>query len=174
MTAPVRRQIVIGIGNVSRGDDGAGRLVLKLLQAALPAGADIELIEHNGEGASLLSHLDGAGAAFIADACRSGAPPGTVRRFDAAAAPLPQSMSGFSTHGLGLAGAIELARALGQLPPRCVVYAIEGSSFEAGAPLSPAVMAASADAADRLRAEIMSEAAAGKGEPCTKSFLWRI
>ena len=59
-----------------------------------------------------------------------------------------------SSHGLGLHQAIELARALGQLPGRCVVYAIEGASFEAGAPLSPAVAAGAVEATERVRAEI--------------------
>jgi hydrogenase maturation protease len=61
-----------------------------------------------------------------------------------------------STHGFGLAEAIELARALGGLPPRCVVYAIEGSSFEEGAALSPPVVAAAAEVARRLCGEIIA------------------
>jgi hydrogenase maturation protease len=44
-----------------------------------------------------------------------------------------------STHALGVAEAIELARALGRLPARLEVYAIEGARFTAGAGLSPAV-----------------------------------
>ena len=59
-----------------------------------------------------------------------------------AATPLPRGALGMSTHGFGLAEALELARALGQLPRRCIVYAIEGASFETGAPLSPEVAAA--------------------------------
>jgi hydrogenase maturation protease len=146
------RRIVIGIGNPGRGDDGAGHLVVKLLQGALPDGT--ELVEHDGEPASLLSKIDGISAAFLVDACASGAPEGTVHRFDVAAAPLPQGAFGLSTHGLGLAEAVELARALGQLPSQCIVYAIEGRSFEVGAPLSPRVAAAAADVAQRLRAEV--------------------
>jgi hydrogenase maturation protease len=41
------------------------------------------------------------------------------------------------------------------LPPCCVVYAIEGESFEIGAPMSPPVAAAVAVVADRLRKDIM-------------------
>lgn len=77
-----------------------------------------------------------------------------MRRFDAAAAPLPLHAFGLSTHGLDLAEAIELARVLGQLPPTCVVYAIEGACFEGGASLSPAVAEAVTDVARRLCAEI--------------------
>ncbi len=55
---------------------------------------------------------------------------------------------------LGLAAAIELGRTLGRLPPRTVVYAIEAESFEAGAPLSQPVAAATVIVADRIRSEI--------------------
>ncbi len=40
------------------------------------------VIEQDGEATGLLAWLDGRAAAFLVDACASGAPPGTVRRFD--------------------------------------------------------------------------------------------
>jgi hydrogenase maturation protease len=43
---------------------------------------------------------------------------------------------------VGLADAIELARALGRLPPRVTVYGIEGERFDTGAPLSDSVAGA--------------------------------
>ncbi len=162
------QRIVVGIGNPERGDDAAGRAVAQLLRGMLPVNIPLniplntreeswEIAEHDGEAAALLSLLDGASEAFLVDACRSGAPCGTVRRIDVAqvaAAPLLRSVFGVSTHGFGLAEAIELSRALGQLPSRCVVYAIEGGSFEAGAPLSAAVAAAVAAVAGRLHSEL--------------------
>lgn len=158
MTQSALRRIVIGVGNADRGDDAAGRAVAKLLRGARPAG--IEIVERDGEATALLSELDGAIEAFLIDACASGAPPGTVRRFDVAAGPLPQHDFGGSTHGFGLAAAVELARALGRLPPSCIVYAIEGETYEFGAPLSPSVEAAVAEVARRVTAEIAAAAAA--------------
>ncbi|MBM3552429.1 MAG: hydrogenase maturation protease [Alphaproteobacteria bacterium] len=146
------RRIVVGVGNPDRGDDVAGRVVARLLRDAPPEGFQVS--EKDGEATALLAELDGAAAAYIIDACASGAAPGIVSRFDAAAAPLPSRTFALSSHGLGLAETIELARALKQLPPICVVYAIEGGSFETGAPLSPPVAAAVATVAERLRAEI--------------------
>lgn len=148
-------RIVLGIGNPDRGDDAAGPAVARLLKGTLTA--DIEVAEHGGEAAALLGRLDGAAQAYLVDACVSGAPTGTVQRFDAATTPLPQRVFGLSSHSFGLAEAIELGRALGQLPPHCIVYAIEGGGFEAGEPLSPPVQAAVADVASRIRAEIMGE-----------------
>jgi hydrogenase maturation protease len=149
------RRIVIGIGNPERGDDAAGRTVARRLRGLLPP--DVVIAEEGGEATALMARFDGAAEAYLIDACRSGAAAGTVRRFDVARAPLPHDAFGASTHGFGVAQAIELARALGQLPPRCVVYAIEGASFETGAPLSPPVAQAVADVVKRLR-----EAIAGK------------
>lgn len=153
------RRVVIGIGNPDRGDDAAGRMVARLLRGVLPD--DVSLIEHDGETAGLLAELDGAAEAFLVDASASGAPAGTVRRLDVAETPLPRAAFGVSSHGIGLAEAVELARTLGQLPQSCVVYAIEGSSFAVGAPLSPPVANAVADVAARLRAEIDGQCAAG-------------
>jgi len=150
--------LVIGIGNPDRGDDGAGRAAAKWLRDRPLSGVDI--IEHDGEVSSLLDRLDGAAAVYLIDACTSGAPAGAVHRIDAAAAPLPQEAFSLSTHGLGLAEAIELARALGRLPERCIVYAIEGRNFDTGAPLSPPVAAAIAVAGERVQAELCAVEAA--------------
>lgn len=145
------RRVVIGVGNLDRGDDAAGRRVAALLRERAPAG--VEVAEHDGEATALLSVFDDTTEVVVIDACASGAPPGTVRRFDAAAAPLPQREFGGTTHGFGLAEAIELARALGRLPAVCVVYAIEGESFEFGAPLSASVEAAAVEIARTLAKE---------------------
>jgi hydrogenase maturation protease len=152
MAARNPKVVLIGVGNTDRGDDGAGRAVAERLAQAPPP--DVTVVEESGEATALLARFRGADAVCLVDACASGAEPGTVRRFDAGAAPLPQGLFDVSTHGFGVAQAIELARALGELPPRCVVYAIEGGTFETGAPMSPAVAAAVDEVAGRLRAEL--------------------
>jgi len=155
MTRAPHRRLVLGIGNPDRGDDGAGPAVVRRLRGLLTD--EIGLIEENGEAAALLTRLEGTEAAYMVDACASGSRAGTILRFDAAAAPLPQHTFGLSTHGLGLAEAIELARALRQLPPSCIVYAIEGACFEAGSPLTPAVADAVAEVAQRLCADVAGQ-----------------
>ena len=146
------RYVVIGIGNPDRGDDAVGRRVAQSLAGALPP--EVEILEQDGEATSLLACMEGVAAAWLIDACVSGKPAGTVQRYDVAAAPLPQDAFNLSTHGFGLAEAIELARALDQLPPRCIVYAVEAGSVVAGAPLSPAVAAAVDAVGVQVRAEI--------------------
>lgn len=146
------RVIVLGIGNAERGDDGAGRAVAALLGGVLPQ--QVEIAEMDGEATAVLAKLDGADAAYLVDACVSGAPAGTVHRFDANESMLHQASSDISTHGFGLAAAIELGRSLGGLPRHTVVFAIEGKSFVIGTGLSEAVAAAAAKVAQTIRSEI--------------------
>jgi hydrogenase maturation protease len=70
----------------------------------------------------------------IVDAARSGAPAGTVHRLDEQE--LGSAGLRSSTHSFGVAEAVGLGRALGRLPERLDVYAIEGAGFDHGAPLS--------------------------------------
>lgn len=146
------RFLVIGIGNPQRGDDGAGHAVVDWLRGRLPDA--VALYGQHGEATALLGAFAEAAAVWLVDASASGRAPGTLRRFDAAAAPLPEDLRNFSTHGLGPAQAIELARALGQLPGRCLVHAIEGADFAAGAGLSPAVAAAVPEVGARIAGEV--------------------
>ncbi len=152
MTPAGGRTVVIGIGNPDRGDDAAGREVARRLRGTLPA--EIEVAEADGEAAAVLALLDGTACAILIDACISEAEPGTVHRFDVSAAPLPEKTFSLSTHGFGLAQAVELARTLGQLPSRTIVYAIEARAFDLCAPLSAPIAAAIDEASERIRTEI--------------------
>ena len=143
------RALVIGIGNGLRRDDGAGLMAARRLQAGAArvsrrrhSAEPFRVLEHSGEGVGLIDCWEGADAVILLDAVRSGAPPGTIHRWDARLRPLPAKAFRGSSHALGLAEAIELARALGRLPPYLVVYGIEGRDFEAGTALSPEVEAA--------------------------------
>ncbi len=151
MTDPAR-SAVIGIGNPHRGDDAVGREVARWLRDRVPQGTRV--LETEGEPASLIAMLEGLAAVWIVDACRSGARPGAIRRLDVSATALPPGLTTVSTHGLGLAEAIELARAIGRLPARSVVYVIEAASFDPGSGLTPDVAASVAEVGRRILAEI--------------------
>lgn len=148
--------LVIGVGNDGAGDDGAGPAVVRGLAGRLPAGWQVASLR--GDPSRLLDLWSPTDDVIVVDAAMGGRPPGTVRRFDASAGPLPAELRGGpSSHAVGTAQAVELARALRRLPHRLVVYAIEGRRFEAGAPLSPAVAAA----VERVVEEIARAAVAG-------------
>jgi hydrogenase maturation protease len=128
---------LIGIGNRFRRDDGAGLEVVRRLRLAHPPG--VVLIEQEGEPASLIEAWSTADEALVVDGISSGSRPGKLHRFDVIDAPLPAEIFNPSTHAMGLPEAVELARELDRLPPRLIVYGIEGESFEAGEGLSDPV-----------------------------------
>jgi hydrogenase maturation protease len=140
--------VVIGVGNDWRRDDAAGLAVARRLRGRVPA--RVCVLEREGEPVALLEAWTGADEAVVIDAISSGAPPGTVHRLDAGRSPLPAQLFRGSTHALGLAEAVELARVLGRLPDRMLVYGIEGETFAAGSGLSPAVARAVERVADEL------------------------
>jgi hydrogenase maturation protease len=143
---------VVGVGNELRGDDAVGLEVLRLLGDTLPDG--VRALPCEGEPVALLSSWEGCDTVILVDATRAGVEPGTVRRIPAHAAPLPAELGRSSTHVLGVAEAVELARALGRLPARTIVYGIEGESFETGAPLSAVARSAAGVVAASIRREL--------------------
>lgn len=137
MSSVVEPLVVIGVGNLTRGDDAIGRLAARALAARrLP---EICIIETAGEATLLLDAFTGATSAIVIDACKSGAPVGTIHRFDATQAPIPADIGSVSSHGFGLAAALELARTFEQLPRRCIVFAMDVENFTHGAPLTTQV-----------------------------------
>ncbi len=103
---------------------------------------------------ALIDEWAGFDAVVCVDAAAPQGAPGRIHRLDLAAEKLPPELSFASSHALGLAEAIELARILGLAPGKIVVYAIEGARFDGGAPLSPEVELAASEVADRVAAEV--------------------
>ncbi len=127
--------LVIGVGNIFRGDDGVGLMVAARLQEM--GLADVTVREQSGEGTSLIAAWENAAYVIVVDAVQSGAEPGTIYRLDVTEKPIPAEYgSHFSGHAFGVAGAVEMARLLGKLPQRLIVYGIEGLSFTTGQGLS--------------------------------------
>jgi hydrogenase maturation protease len=148
----VSETLVIGVGNLYRGDDGAGIVTARKLAAQRLTGGRVA--EMNGEGTSLMEVWKDSPSVLLVDAVSSGAVPGTIHRFEAQAGPLPTGLEHRSSHSFGVAEAVEVARALGRLPPRLVIYGIEGSLFTPGQGLSPEVERAVEEVASRLVSEI--------------------
>jgi len=152
----VTSTVVIGIGHPDRGDDAVGRLVAMRLRSRVPGA--VTVVEEDGEATRLVDRLGGTSSAILIDASCSGAAVGTIHRFDAVNDPMPPGKLGMSTHGFGVAEAIELARILGSLPQRCIVYAVEARSFDLGRTVSPEVLAAADDVVARVLAELGARA----------------
>jgi hydrogenase maturation protease len=151
-----RNRLVIGIGNANRRDDAVGLIVARALREEAPGIAQV--LEANGEGTALMESWKQARAVFLIDAVQSGAPPGTIHRFDARAQAIAPNFFRYSTHAFGIAEAIELGRALNQLPLQLVVYGIEGANFGAGEGLTPMVTRAAKQVVQAVLAELQFQA----------------
>ncbi len=147
--------VVIGIGNALRGDDGAGVEVAERLAGRVPAGVVVASCDE--EPSRLIETWEGAHSVVLVDTVASGAPAGTLHRFDAGETPIPARALRSSTHAIGLAETIELARALRRLPRCVVVYGIEGVAFDAGASLTPEVEEAVGRLAETILGDLEEE-----------------
>lgn len=150
---------MIGVGNALRHDDAAGLEVVRRVRELVDP-ERVAVIEHVGEQSALLDIWEGAAAVVLVDAIRSDASAGTIHRVDASERPLPAPPWGSSsTHAIGVAEAIELARALGRLPAQVIVYGVEGVRFDAGIGLSKEVGDAMGVLTDTVSHEVRSMAA---------------
>jgi len=132
--------IVIGVGALERGDDAVGLLVARQLRERENDG--LRVVESDGNATELIDLLGTVTHAIIVDAADFGGPGGEVRRIDAIRETVPQTLASFSSHDFGVAQGIEMARALGELPGQCTIYAIQGERFDHGVALSHPVRAA--------------------------------
>lgn len=105
------------------GDDAAGLVLGARLQTAPPPTSEVRVRVRPGLG--LLDEFEGAAAVLVVDAVRSGAAPGTLVALDLLAAPTARPRGKASSHGIGVADAIALGRALDRLPPRLDFLGIE-------------------------------------------------
>ena len=128
---------IIGLGNGMRGDDAVGLLVARRLRQE--TGGLVDVIEAEMAGVDLVELMKGANVVFLIDAARSGQAPGTIHRLDGSAGSISAPIFPRSSHAIGTADALELARAMGVLPTTVIVYGVEVENTEVGRPLSPAV-----------------------------------
>lgn len=139
----LRRIRIAGIGNTLAGDDGLGiRAVERIRQAIrVKDWPCLETLALATPGPELFDGLCGDDLLILLDACGSGVAAGTVHCFG-----VDQINSAglrhTSTHGLGLADWILLARATGEETPEVRIYGIEIQHCRMGEPLSATVAAA--------------------------------
>jgi len=144
---------IIGCGNRDRGDDQAGIVVAQRL-LALGIAAEI----HNGDALELLEEWRSDEDVILVDAVVTGSRCGTLHVWDSGPSgdslPRATEPQGVSSHGLDIAKAIELGRALGRLPRRLRVYGIEGQRFDQGAEPSPEVLGTIDSLVRQIQAEL--------------------
>lgn len=129
--------LILGLGSPLRGDDAIGLKVVEALRSQhLPPGTD--LVDGGTAGLEIVLELQGHSTVIAIDCAMFGGVPGEVRCFDLLDQELART-DWSAGHAHGLAAAIELSRALGTLPNRMSLFAIEPGSLEYNAQLSEAV-----------------------------------
>lgn len=133
MNAPIR---VLGIGS-PWGDDEMGIKVANALEDAFDPGK-VTVSAADRPGARLVDLMRGAQFVVLIDAVKRGAAPGTLHRLEGKAI-LAAVGRYTSTHGFGLAEALQLAERLGTIPKRIVLWGVEMGSSAVGEGISAAV-----------------------------------
>ena len=142
--------LILGCGNADRSDDAAGLLVVERLREL-----GIDARQHAGDTLGLIEAWSGASEVLVIDTIVSGAAPGTIIVWNAGDDPLPAGEFRCSTHDLGVAEAVELARVLGRLPAKLTIYGIEGARFDRGGLPCPEVIEAVERLAQQVAREVM-------------------
>lgn len=139
---------IIGLGNELRGDDAVGLVVARRVRQTI--GDRAEVIEAEMAGMDLMELMNGADVAILIDAARSGQSPGTIHRLDASTGPIAVRIFPHSSHAIGIAEVLELARVMGVLPSQVILYGIEAGNTEAGQTLSAPVAKAMDEVVERI------------------------
>ena len=133
-------RLLLGVGNPDRGDDGVGtEVAARVARLGIP-GVEVAT---EAEPLALLEHLrrTGLDQVVVVDATVPGPEPGRVRVLPVGAARLVRRTGPAGTHALGVADAVELARALDLLPARLALVGVEAGSSGVGEGLSGPVQA---------------------------------
>lgn len=157
MSAPAAPLVVLGIGNVLRGDDGVGVHVVRALQARLATGdlelPPVELVDAGTTGLALLPRIHGSRALLLVDALDLGAAPGTILVLRGEE--IPGMDSGTEAfRRTGVADLLATARLSGALPAAVALVGVQPLGIASGVELSPPVRAAVPGAVDAAAAEI--------------------
>ncbi len=132
--------VVIGCGNLLRGDDGVGPiLVRELWERGVPDG--VRLVDGGTAGMDVGFKMAGADRVIIVDAAATGAAPGTIYRVPAAELEQLPPLEGLHTHQFRWDHALAFGRWLlgDDYPSDIEVFLVEAADVSMGAPLSPPV-----------------------------------
>ncbi len=133
--------LVLGVGNILLGDEGAGVRVVELLEQRYRFSDQVEFVDGGTAGLELLACLDDKKHVIIIDAIIGDEPPGTIEKMVLDNAPA-FFQNRISPHQLGLSEMLSCAAMTDSLPDHISLYGIIPQSLETGLELTPTVAAA--------------------------------
>lgn len=152
--------LVIGCGNLLRGDDAVGPvLVRRLLERGLPDG--VEVADGGTSGMDVAFRMRGADRVILVDAAATGGEPGSIYRLRGCEVENLPELETLNLHSFRWDHALAFARWLlkDDHPDDVIVYLIEAAGFDFGEPLSPPVEMAMERLVDHLLEEELVDAA---------------
>ncbi|RII31470.1 MAG: hydrogenase expression/formation protein [Geobacter sp.] len=132
--------LVLGVGNLVMGDDGAGVRVVQRLQSEYRMPGHVEIMDGGTLGLDILPRLDGVGRLLMVDAVETGHGPGTCVRLAGEEIPLVLE-NRISPHQMGIRDLLGVARLIGSLPQEIVLIGVQPGNIEMGTELTPDVEA---------------------------------
>ncbi len=145
--------LILGVGNILLGDEGAGVRAVELLQERYLFPDQVELVDGGTAGLELLSYLDGKEEMIIIDAIIGDEPPGTVKKM-VLDDPPAFFQNRISPHQLGLSEMLSCAAMTDSLPDHISLYGIIPVTLETGLELSEAVARAVEDISLQVIADL--------------------
>ena len=131
---------IVGVGNLLFSDEGVGIHVVRALREfSLPS--YLRVFEFGTRGLEILEAVEGFEKVVIVDAVRSGAAPGSIRRWrlgELLDATAPRMVS---LHEMDLLTALKIGRATAKLPSDVVIIGVEPKVLSPGLELSPELKA---------------------------------
>jgi hydrogenase maturation protease len=149
--------LVIGCGNLLRGDDGVGPVLIRhLWDRGVPDGA--KLVDGGTAGMDVGFQMRGAQRVVIVDASATGVAPGTIYRVPGEELTDLPPLQGLHTHSFRWDHAIPFARwALGDACPTDItVFLIEAAAMEMGGELSEPVSTAMEQVIDLIERDFLA------------------
>ena len=110
---PVKKIMVLGVGNILLRDEGVGVRVVERLRAACAFPENVELVDGGTAGLDLLPVVEGVDQLIIIDTVKAGGPAGAIYRFtpDDIVQKVPYKTS---LHQIGMVEVFAIAQALGR------------------------------------------------------------
>lgn len=133
------KTVVLGIGNILHGDDGAGAQVISRLRVDPRVPPDVPLVEGGTLGLELLPYVWDCARLIVIDAIDVGEPPGTVVRMSGEE--LDSLPGNSNVHQLGVSDLLVALRLLAEQQPQIVLLGVQPRSTDWSSDLSCLVAA---------------------------------
>jgi hydrogenase maturation protease len=130
----------VGVGNILLSDEGVGiHAVRALREVSVPS--HVRIFELGTRGLEILEVVEGFRKAIIIDAVKSGAPPGSIRRWQLGELLDTSAPRMVGLHEMDLMAALKIGLATAKLPDEVIIVGIEPKLLSPGLELSPELKA---------------------------------